>query len=207
MDVVWWVFCTLFLLAGVLLAVGSARAIRTGCRAASWPHTTATLLTSDFKTYEGTGADGVTTWEVLVRYEYWVEGRRYEGTRIHPAYGASSNRTTHERLSRRLQPSRRVRVYYRGDRPAESTLCAGFFSMTLAVFFGGFVFVALGAGIPLSYYSVLHPGFALLIIFAGLLPAFYFAFAGRDPFAQGIRLLAERPGGRAAPAQGRRRRW
>jgi hypothetical protein len=192
MDVFWWIVCPLFFLIGLLVLVGSTRAIWTGCRAASWPHTTATLLSAEFKKYESDSADSVTTFEVLVRYEYWVAGQRYEGTRIHPAYSASSDWNTHIRLSERLQPSRRVRVYYRADRPAESTLCVGFFSRTLAVFFAGFTFTALGVCIPLGSYSLLAPEWALLAIGVGLLPAFYFVFAGRDPFAKGIRLVAQR---------------
>jgi hypothetical protein len=189
-----WLLCSPLVLAGAILLVGSTRVIWKGCRAASWPHTTATLLDSELKQYEGSGDDAVTSWEVRVRYEYWVGGRRYEGTRIHAAYGASSGWKPHHELSQRLRPSRRVRVYYNGSDPAESALSVGFYSISLAVSFAGLLFATLGAGIPLSYYSVLHHGFVLVAIGLALLPAFYFAVAGRDRFALGIRLVAQRPG-------------
>ncbi len=92
-----------------------------------------------------------------------------------------------------LQPSARVRVYYNANHPADSTLSAGFYSMTLAIFFGGFAFVSLGAGISLTSFAVLSPVFVLLSIGLGSFPAFYFIIVGRAEFAQGIELVSQRP--------------
>jgi hypothetical protein len=193
MGMLEWVFCALFLLVGVLLLVVSARAIWLGCRASSWPHTTATMLDAELKMTESSGEDSSTTWEVLVRYEYWVEGSRYEGKRIHPAYLGSSSLRPHAKLHDLLQPPRRVRVYYRAERPEESTLSVGFYSQTLAVFFVGLVFTAFGGGILLNAYSALNPGFIVSVLVLGALSAFYFVVAGRDQFAKGLTLVPQRP--------------
>jgi hypothetical protein len=189
MDTFLWIFCALFTLVGGFMLLGSSRVIWTGYRAASWPRSTATLLTVETKEYESPGNDSATTWEVLVRYEYWVDGQRYEGTRIHPAYGATSAWDTHAALSQRLRASRRVRVYYRDKNPASSTLAVGFYSMTLAVFFAGFLFVTLGVGIPLTADAVLPAWLVLITSGVGVGPAFYFAFTGRRQFAEGITLV------------------
>jgi hypothetical protein len=128
---------------GCVLTVYGVRRIAEGCRAAHWPYTTGTVLGVESK------AGDEATREVVVRYSYTVGGETYEGTRVHPAYtgGRSDDEKAHEGLEAVLAAGKKVRVYYRGDRPATSTLAVGFFSCSLALVFGGFIFAAMPAGL------------------------------------------------------------
>ena len=188
MDLVSWVFCLLFLLAGLLMIVGSLRVVWKGWRARFWPQTTGTVQKAEFRSYESPGADSTTTWEHRVRYEYTVAGERFEGTRIHPGYSASSRLATHQVLSDLLQPGRQVRVFYNARRPAECTLAVGVYSITFAIFLAGWVFASLGGGMLMHAYGLIHPGAIVISCMAGLAPAFYFIIFGRGDFADGIKV-------------------
>jgi hypothetical protein len=109
---------------------------------------------------------------IVVRYRYTVDGKDYEGTTIHPAYdydGDGENiKDGHQQLENLLGSVEKVRVYYRSDDPATSTLSVGFYSGTLAGFFAGSIFFACGSAFLLT----------------GV-----FALAGNSNFAKGITIL------------------
>jgi len=158
-------FCSLFILIGGWGMVSAGRNIALGIQAQGWSQTTGRVLSVESK---DTSDSDCHSREIRVRYLYDVDGREYEGTTIHPTYGSSSFEEAHRGLESVLRPETRVRVYYDDGRPDRSTLSAGFYSSSLAMFFFGFTFFFAGLGF-------------LLI--------FWFAIAGDWDFARGITVL------------------
>lgn len=73
-------FLSIFGLIGGWTFLSQGKKIVGGCQAASWPNTTATLLSVGSKdTAESSSR------KIIVRYEYFVDGQRYGGDTIHPA--------------------------------------------------------------------------------------------------------------------------
>jgi hypothetical protein len=167
--------------AGAILAGFALWPLLEGWRAVRWPHTTGTVLSvGQQKVDEGLR-------EVLVRYSYTVGDETFEGTRIHPAYFASSFESAHEGLEVALLPGSRVRVYYRAGRPAKSVLSVGFISGPLAVAFGGLAFVPVGVGFLLD---AIFSRAGALVGAAGFMTCWLltvgFAIRGNWNFAGGI---------------------
>jgi len=142
-------FCSIFIAVGGGLMISSGQKILEGRRAAHWPHTTGTVLSAESKDTSDEGR------EIVVRYSYTVDGRALEGTTVHPTYGGSSVEDAHQGLEQLLTPGKKVRVYYRKDAPDRSTLSVGFFSGSLALFFGGMLFAAAGLGFLLTFWFAL----------------------------------------------------
>lgn len=140
-------FCGFFLVAGLLIVGWTGKGIAEGALAAGWPHTTGTLLRMDNELVSPGDYDSEESREVVVRYAYSVGGREYEGSRVHPAYSASSFNDGHAAVARLLAGKRLVRVYHHAENPAVSTLSVGFYTCTLAAFFGGLTFLCFGAGL------------------------------------------------------------
>lgn len=158
-------FCSLFIGVGAWLMFMSGGKIAEGVKASHWPQTTGQLLTVESKDTSDAESNGR---EIRVRYSYSANGRSYEGSTVHPAYGNSSFESAHRGLEAVLKPPQQVRVYYDEANPNRSTLSAGFYSCSLTLLFGGFIFF--GAGI-------------------GFLLTFWFALAGNQDFASGISVL------------------
>lgn len=158
-------FCSLFIIAGAWLMFHTGRKIVVGNRAKNWPHTTARIKNVESK---DTSSDEGSSREIVVRYTYRAGGQDYEGTTIHPAYGGSSFEVAHRGLEKVLKPDQQVRVYYDAMRPSTCTLSVGFYSCTLAAFFGGMLFMFAGIAFLLT---------------------FWFAIAGDADFARGITVL------------------
>lgn len=131
---------------GVWLSARSLRLIAEGCRAARWPHTTGTVVSVE--SVKSSESDART---VLVRYAYTVGEAVLEGTRIHPTYEGSDRVAVNAPLEAILVLGRKVRVSYRSDSPAESTLSVGYFSASLAGVFAGCSFWSMGAGLLLAF--------------------------------------------------------
>lgn len=158
-------FCSIFIIVGASLMVSAGRKIIAGTQAQHWPHTTGQILSVESK---DTSSDESSSREILVRYTYRVGNKDYESGTVHPAYGSSSFEQAHRGLESVLSPDNQVRVYYDASQPSRSTLSVGFYSSSLALFFGGFIFF--GAGV-------------------GFLLTFWFAIAGNQDFATGITVI------------------
>ncbi|HTI51334.1 MAG TPA: DUF3592 domain-containing protein [Planctomycetaceae bacterium] len=159
-------FLLLFIVVGCAVMGYALRQIVEGCRAAHWPHTTGTVMSL------GSGINAEQDREVVVRYSYTVDDRTYEGNRVHPVYlGVPvEDESVRKAVEAALAPGKKVRVYYRADDPARSTLVFGFFSRSLfPVFWGsGFAILPLGmlvvAAIPEAGGTVAYV--AGLVVFA-----------------------------------------
>ena len=158
-------FCSIFIIVGGWLMVSAGRKIVLGTRARHWPQAIGQVLSVESK---DTSDSESRSREIRVRYAYSVSGHDYEGKTIHPAYGSSSFETAHRGLQSLLRPAQQVRVYYDAAQPSRSTLSVGFYSCSLASFFGGFIFF--GAGV-------------------GFLLTLWFALAGGQDFASGVTVI------------------
>jgi len=118
------------------------RRIVEGCRAAHWPHTTGTVLSL------GSRINAEQDREVVVRYSYTVGDRIYEGSRVHPVYTgvAVEDEVARKTVEAALAPGKKVRIHYRAEKQATSTLVVGFFSASLPLVFWGSGFAALPLG-------------------------------------------------------------
>ena len=158
-------FCSIFIILGGWLMVSAGRKILLGTQARHWPQTTGRVLNVESK---DTSDSESSSREIRVRYAYSVDGRDYESSTIHPSYGSSSFEQAHRGLESLLRSAQQVRVYYDSGHPSRSTLSVGFYSSSLALFFGGFIFFGAGVGFILT---------------------FWFALAGGQDFASGITII------------------
>jgi hypothetical protein len=199
---------------GVGLAACVLWRVAEGRRAARWRAATGTVLDVGNRG----AAPGGGSRQVLVLYSYAVGEQTYEGTRIHPAYWASPFEAAHAALEAVLVPGRQVRVYYRADSPATSTLSVGLFSGTLGLAFGGLACAALGAGLLIAAAFAWQDGgwdtpgsragvsVAVFGFLAGCALALLFGVKGNWDFAAGITVEENPPdlagGERGAIASG-----
>jgi hypothetical protein len=58
-------------------------------------------------------------------------------------------------LESALGKAQDVRVYYNAEHPEHSMLATGFYSSSLALFYGGFLFFAAGLGFLLTFWFAL----------------------------------------------------
>lgn len=158
-------FCSIFIVVGGWLMVHAGRKIALGTQARHWPYVTGRLLSVESK--DTSSSEGQSR-EIQVRYAYSVDSRDYESSTIHPSYGSSSFEQAHRGLESLLQPAKEVRVYYDAAQPDRSMLSVGFYSCSLALLFGGLIFLSSGVGFLLT---------------------FWFALAGNQNFAAGITII------------------
>lgn len=167
MKMLWLIypFCSIFILIGAGLSYTTLRGILKANAITKWPTVNATICECDLET--SSGSEGGESYEVTVRYEYMVHGKKHENDKIHPAYSGSSF-SGHQPLFQRLKGSNVVAARYNPVDPAESYLLAGSFSAHLAAFFGGLLFLSCGV-------------FFLLI--------FHFAIAGNSDYALALEVI------------------
>ena len=111
-------------------------------KAASWPTTTGTILSS------GLEADPHDAGSVVeITYQYSVAGRKYTASRI--AYTATSDsRPAKERLVSEYPAGRVVEVYYDPAHPASAALQRDPSALWLGVAATGAAFVAIAVLVP-----------------------------------------------------------
>ena len=115
------------ILACVLFASGVAcvGSFISQLRTARWPSVEGRLLTASIDVASG-GRPAISDQRYIdsVRYEYVVDGRRYEGDRLSPWQAVASHNARAVLKSRLagLEPGRPVRVYYNPRRPAKAFL-------------------------------------------------------------------------------------
>ena len=166
MKILWFIypFCSIFILVGAGLAFWTMRGMMKARAISNWPTVNAEMLECDFVEHSDSDSD---SYEVKVRYQYMVNGKKYENDKIHPAYSASSFEG-HRPLYDRLNKCTLVKARYNELDPSESYLLKGTFSAHLAAFFGGMIFFFAGV-------------FFLL--------TFHFAIAGNSDYAAAVEIV------------------
>jgi hypothetical protein len=129
-----------FLVCGLFVGVIMIANLAIAQRAARWPTTPGTVITSRVEarresTY-GSGSRGMEVWSPLVEFEYQVGTRKYHGTRI--AYGptVAGGRDMAEAIIARYPEDSVVTVHYHPANPSEATL-----ETEVAFRRGGLIFV------------------------------------------------------------------
>ena len=103
---------------GASLLLVTLRNGRLAAQSPSWPTVDGTVLESDVATTWGRGAHN---W-VRVRYEYAVDGRRYESGRVFFSQAAYPFRATAEAVTERFPVGARPTVHYESDDPSIAVL-------------------------------------------------------------------------------------
>lgn len=166
MKSIWivYVFCSVFIFIGGGVAIYALQGIVKAGSIGSWPQVDAKLTDINLKVRHDSDGD---LQEVVVKYEYFVDGNRYTSNKIHPTY-SGSNMSGHRELYERLKNCSIVRARYNKENPREAYLVTGRYSQAFALLFGG-----------------------LLFFFAGLmfLLIFHFAAEGSSNFVDGLEIV------------------
>jgi hypothetical protein len=166
MKSIWivYVFCSVFIFVGGGVAIYALQGIVKAGAIGSWPPVDAKLTDINLKVRHDSDGD---LQEVVVKYEYFVDGNRYTNNKIHPTY-SGSNMSGHKELYERLKNCSIVRARYNKENPRESYLVTGRYSQSFVLLFGG-----------------------LLFFFSGLmfLLIFHFAAEGSSNFVDGLEIV------------------
>ena len=135
-------FFTFFMLFGLGMSAMFLWPIVEISQAKNWRPTPCTILESKVESHRGSKS---TTYNVAVRYEYFVDDRRYEGTRYKFMSGSSSGQDDKQEIVDRLSPGTKATCYVNRRDPADSVIERGF---TGDIFLGciPLVFALIGAG-------------------------------------------------------------
>jgi hypothetical protein len=134
-----------FIVVGALLLYFGTKGILLAVQSASWPHTSATVISSSVKRFSGS-AGSRTQHQAEIRYEFPVENKRYSG--FH--YYASPDAGEPMRLVEQHPEGTMITVYYMPDNPAESLLEPGLRVKAFVMPAGGLLFFI--AGLLLAIY-------------------------------------------------------
>ena len=188
---------SLVIVFGGWLMATTCRDIVLGMVAEGWAQTTGRLV--EFTDETSNSTDGGYSWVAHVRYAYTVEGLTYEGSTIHPTYGSPPSNRMDCRLVSLLESAREIRVFYDKSNPGRSTLSAGFYSSSLAVFFAGLVFLAVGLGISSVVLMACSsstgntirriPVYSFYAVIIGFVLTIGFLVAGGSDFASGVKVI------------------
>ncbi|MET3027236.1 DUF3592 domain-containing protein [Flavobacterium sp. UW10123] len=114
-------------------------------QAKKWAKISAHIEQADFDIHSRKGTD---VYEILIRYSYEIEGRKYLSNRIYFGYGGS-NLEGQEELFFKLKSSRIINIYVNPDKKNEAIIIPGWndsitfmliFSLMWNSFFGVFCF-------------------------------------------------------------------
>jgi hypothetical protein len=130
-------FCLSFSLAGLLVWLSAMRMVRKSRAIADWPTVEARLTGCELQAKDESSS------QVLVSYRYQVQGREYDGDKIHPEYFPSGG-DCHQALYDRLHGAEIVEAHYNESNPSEAYLVAGSYNMPWMLFFAGLFFVSIG---------------------------------------------------------------
>jgi hypothetical protein len=92
----------------------------------SWPVTEGVLLNCEL--VPRSIFDGGTSWEVKVRYAYFVDGVRFEGATLATGYGLgfrSENPKQHQQIYERLSQTEEISISYNPEDPTLAVIYRG----------------------------------------------------------------------------------
>ena len=142
----------LFLGFGICLVAFGARMRASTLKARNWPSTAGTIVDLNFNDAMDPSFDkNDSSYQVEVRYEYWVSGIRYESTRIAFGYTAGPNYKKQLALYNKLKADSSVTVRHNPQNPRESSLeyVPNTSGRNLVLF--GLMWIALTGGFCLLY--------------------------------------------------------
>jgi hypothetical protein len=141
-------FLGLFYVVGLGMLWHGLESAKRSLQASRWPSTVGTITATAL--HESTDSDGDTTYQARVQYRYRVGGREYTGSRLAFGYTSTSNVRPHNEILHKLQTATSVRVRYKPQDPATSTLSYGIhrsiqfilaFALTWLTFVSGFTVI------------------------------------------------------------------
>jgi hypothetical protein len=140
------VFPWLFILAGAGVFSWGVQNLARARESVDWPKAPGRILSSRVLVSKSTDSDGYSSisYSARVEYEFFVQRRKFTGTRI--AYGdyGSSSRSRHEEIVERYPEGGQVEVSYRPSQPEECLLEPGVKGQTWFLPLFGLVFLIPG---------------------------------------------------------------
>ena len=152
-------FISIFFAVGFGLLGFGVRAWTLAGKARHWPTAPGRMLYCELQ--ESSDSDG-TTYQTIVRYEYWVAGHRYEGSRIAYGYSGSSGRGAHEEIEARLKNARSLQVRYDPKDPGECALSYGLNRSTLTMLVFAITWLLFVTGFTALFFLSQQPDTPLL---------------------------------------------
>ena len=136
-------FCSIFVVAGVMLMRGASRNVRVALKSAGWPTAEARIESS--RVSSRTSRNN-TVYQVFATYRFAIHDREYAGSTIHPGYEGSSDQEATQALAEKLTRDSVIAVHYDPESPEISTIVPGRVVSTLVPLVGGFMFFSVGLG-------------------------------------------------------------
>ena len=145
-------FFSIVMIVGAGIAFDAIRGIMKAKTIDKWPTVNAQMTKCEFKTHSDSDCN---SYEVIVQYDYTVDGKKYSSNKIHPSYSISSF-VGHRQLYRKLKKCSVVRARYNEVAPEEAYIVTGKFTSALSTLFIGMLFFSKG----LFFLLILHFGIA-----------------------------------------------
>lgn len=143
---------------------------------AGWPKVRGTIIQSDIRRVEtGHGTDKSVSYRPEVRYSYSVEGREYQGMKIHVTEGSSYSHRIAENIHSRYPVGAEVEVSYRPEEQTYALLEPGVRASEILVAAFMLLFVLLGLLILLGMIKPIQKkqlvkGAGVIMLSMGMLP-------------------------------------
>jgi hypothetical protein len=154
----------LFLLSGLGLLCYGIIVAKQAIKASKWPTVEGTIKSPSF---HESSTEGGKTYEVVVEYDYSVEGKTYTGGRLAFGYGGSSNKQVHQAILDKLKGASLVTVRYNPQNHAISTLSCGINNSIKVIFASAFMWLSVGIAIFASI---------LWMLVVAIVPGFLFVW-------------------------------
>jgi hypothetical protein len=136
------IFCSLFIVIGLVVAGFGVLTLIKSWRSEKWPVTNGVILTATMQAHSGEHGD---TYSAAVTFDYSVEGVKYTGNKL--AIGAMSSSTSYaQSVLNRYPVGKTVTVHYSPANPAEAVLETGIH---------GGVWICFGVGIAFALFGTL----------------------------------------------------
>jgi len=139
----------IFIAIGILIALFSYSSYKTSLQSKTWPTVNGNIIKSDIERHTGTtgeGADKIDTVHeyAKIAYQYDVDGKHYESTKI--SFSSSSSSENAEKIVSRYPKGKTVNVYYNPEKPKQAVLVPGNSSINYVPYIFAGVFILLGMG-------------------------------------------------------------
>ena len=135
------IFCSLFIVIGLVAAGSGVWMLIKSLRSEQWPVTDGVVLTAEMKSHSG--SKGGTTYSAAITYEYRVAGEKYLGEKL--AIGSMSSSTSYAQgILSRYPVGKQVVVHYSPADASEAVLETGIHGGTWICFGVGTAFALFG---------------------------------------------------------------